>query len=310
MEAQRYPEDFDGIIAGAPAINRTFHSIWWMSVAAAALKDKESLIPPAKLDALSKAVLNTCDARDGLKDGLLADPRQCRFDPSTLLCRAGDAQDCLTSPQVETVKKIYGPLKTKTSDVVFPGMEPGSERFWRFLIGGPEPPNMVLNGFKYVIHEDPTWDWRTFDVNRELALNEKFVPFDAINPDIRAFKDRGGKLLIYHGWSDNLIPPENSINYYSSVLAKMGSRQSDWLRLFMVPGMYHCNGGPGPNQMNWIGALERWRESGIAPDQITGAHVTNNGVDMTRPVCPYPQVARYKGIGSTNDAMNFDCKAP
>jgi feruloyl esterase len=261
MEAERYPEDFDGIIAGAPVINRTPCAIWWMSVAAAVLKDKESFIPPAKLDVLSKAVLNTCDARDGLKDGILTDPRQCRFDPSTLLCRAGDEQDCLTAPQVETVKKICGPLKTKASDGLFPGLEPGTERFWTFLIGGPDPPNMVLNGFKYVFHEDPSWDLHTFDVDRDLALAQKYVPLDATNPDMRAFKARGGKLLIYHGWSDNLIPPENSINYYSSVLAKMGSKQSDWLRLFMVPGMY-------------------------------------------------PQVARYKGIGSTNDAMNFACKAP
>jgi len=256
-------------------------------------------------------VVGSCDPLDGVKDGLLADPRQCHFDPSTLLCHAGDQTNCLTSKQVETAKKTYGPLKSKTGELIFPGMEPGSEPGWTGLVGGPEPLGLALTGFKYVIHEDPNWDWRTFDVDGDLALAEKKLKtLNAVDPNLQAFKARGGKLLMYHGWSDQLAPPENSINYYSSVLARMGSKQDDWLRLFMAPGMQHCGGGPGPNQISWIGALERWRESGIAPDQILAEHVTNNRVDMTRPECPYPEVARYKGVGSTNDAANFVCKKP
>ena len=133
---------------------------------------------------------------------------------------------------------------------------------------------------------------------------------NAVDPDLRAFKARGGKLLMYHGWSDQLIPPENSINYYSSVLAKLGPNQDNFIRLFMVPGMQHCGGGPGPNQINSMAALERWREAGVAPNQLIASHVTNNRVDMTRPLCPYPQVAQYQGAGSTNDAANFACKMP
>ena len=311
MEAQRYPEDFDGIIAGAPANYRTNQGLWGMSLGVAALKDKESLVPAAKLAGLNKAVLGACDAADGLKDGLLADPRQCRFDPSALLCSNGDAPDCLTAQQVETVRKVYGPLKTKSGETIFPGMAMGSELQWTGLIGGPDPLGLALTGFRYVVHGDPNWDWRTFDLESDRALMEKTMGYsNAIDPNLQAFKARGGKLLMYHGWNDQLIPPENSINYYSSVLAKMGSGQSDWLRLFLAPGMQHCNGGPGPSQVNWVGALERWRESGVAPDQILAGRVTNNRIDMTRPLCPYPQIARYTGVGSTNDAENFVCKAP
>jgi feruloyl esterase len=311
MEAQRFPQDFDGIIAGAPANYRTNHSVWSMSVGVAALIHKENVIPPAKLDLLHKAVVNACDALDGVKDGLLADPRQCHFDPSTLLCRAGEADTCLTAPQVETAKHIYGPLKTKTGELVFPGMEPGSELGWTGLIGGPDPLGLALTGFKYTIHEDPTWDWRTFDLDRDLALSQKKMAVaNAIDPDLQAFKARGGKLLMYHGWNDQLIPPENSINYYSSVLAKMGSKQDNFVRLFMAPGMQHCGGGAGPSQINYMAALERWRESNTAPDQLIASRVVNNRVDMTRPLCPYPHVARYKGVGSTNDAANFVCRVP
>lgn len=158
---------------------------------------------------------------------------------------------------------------------------------------------------------DANWDPRTFDLDRDLkTIDEKVGSIvDATNPDLRAFKARGGKLLLYHGWNDGAISAGNTVNYYASVLAKMGSHQDDWIRLFMAPGMGHCQGGSGPNQVNWMAALERWRESGTAPNRIDASHVTNNRVDMTRPLCPYPQVAHYTGVGSTNDAANFVCKA-
>jgi feruloyl esterase len=311
MEAQRYPEDYDGIIAGAPANWMLRLGSWLMQVEIQILKNRDSVIPPAKYPLLNEAVLAACDSLDGVKDGLLEDPRMCKFDPSKLLCTGADSSQCLTSAQVESAKVVYGPLKAKDGSLFFPGFERGSELGWRPVAGGPEPFGISLDGFKYISHEDPNWDWHSFDLERDTALMREKAGFvDAINPDLSAFKARGGKLLLYHGWNDQLIPPENTINYYSGVLAKMGPAQDNWMRLFMEPGMQHCAGGPGPNQFNAIGAMERWRESGMAPGKIIASRVTNNRVDMTRPLCPYPQVAKWTGTGNTNDAENFVCKKP
>jgi len=179
------------------------------------------------------------------------------------------------------------------------------------MLAGNGPLELSLGTFSSVLYQDSKWDWRTFDLDRDTALaDEKFGYMDASAPDLTAFKARGGKLLMYHGWNDPMISAQNSIDYYSSVLAKMGQDQSDWLQLFMVPGMGHCRGGPGPNQFNVVAALERWREGGVAPDQMIAVHVTNDRVDMSRPLCPYPQVAAYKGVGSTTDAASFVCKEP
>ena len=160
-------------------------------------------------------------------------------------------------------------------------------------------------------YQDPNWDWHTFDADRDTALADRKTGFiNAIQHDLKAFEDRGGKLLLYHGWNDTLISPGNTVNYYSSVLGKMGAKQDNWLRLFLMPGVGHCSGGAGASQANFMGAMERWRESGEPPDNITAARVNGNQVDMTHPLCPYPLVARYKGIGNTNDAANFVCAAP
>jgi feruloyl esterase len=310
MEAQRYPEDFDGIIAGAPANYETHLHAWSVAVGMATHKEKGSFLTPADLSLLNQAVLAACDAKDGVKDGLLNDPRKCHFDPSTLLCRTSTSQHCLTAAQVEAAKKIYAPLKSSTGEIIFPTMQPGSELGWSVLAGGPEPVPLVTGTFKYLAHEDPKWDWHTFNADSDTELADSKDIINATNPDLKAFQSRGGKLLMYHGWNDQLIAPENSINYYSSVMERMGPNQGNWFRLFMAPGMQHCRGGPGPNQFNVMGVIERWRESGTAPDQITAYHVTGNRVDMTRPLCPYPQVAQWTGIGNTNDAANFVCKAP
>jgi feruloyl esterase len=170
----------------------------------------------------------------------------------------------------------------------------------------------VSVGSFQVAYNNEKWDARTFDLEKDLKLVDEKVgaPVNAVNPDLRAFKARGGKLLLYHGWNDTAISPGNTINYYTSVLSKLGGNQDNFVRLFMAPGMQHCGGGPGPNQVNWMAALERWRESNTPPNEISAAHVAGNRVDMTRPLCPYPQVAVYKGTGSTNDAANFACKAP
>jgi tannase/feruloyl esterase len=310
MEAQKYPEDFDAIIAGAPANYQTHLHAWDLNVSIPTLNDAASAVPAAKLAVLNKAVIDACDAQDGVKDGLLNDPRSCRFDPSTLLCRGADADNCLTAPQLEAVKRVYASAKTKTGEPIFPGKDPGSETGWTIL-SGPQPPGVSMGSFQ-LAYQDQNWDWRTFDLDRDLKVVDEKVGsiINAINPDLQAFKARGGKLLLYHGWNDTAISAGNTINYYSSVLAKMGTKQDNWVRLFMAPGMQHCGNGPGPNQVNYLAALERWRESGSAPDQLIASHVTNNRIDMTRPLCPYPQVAQYKGVGSTNDAANFVCKVP
>ena len=309
MEAQRYPEDFDGIVAGAPANYHSHLHASDMALAVPILKDEGSKVPQAKLALLNQAVMATCDGLDGVKDGLIADPQKCHYDPSALLCRGGDTVNCLTAPQVEAVKRVYAPAKMKTGETIFPGKEPGSELGWSILDS--KQPSPVSVATFQLTYQDPNWDWRTFETDRDTVLADQKTGFiNAINPDLKAFKARGGKLLLYHGWDDTGIAPGNTVNYYSSVLSTMGPRQEGWLRLFMVPGMGHCSGGPGPNQAGFMEAMERWREAGQAPDEITAYHVSNNRVDMTRPLCPYPQVARYKGVGSTNDAANFVCKAP
>jgi feruloyl esterase len=311
MEAQRYPEDFDAIIAGAPANYQTHLHAWDLGVSVPVVTNPAAAVPAAKLDMLNKAVTAACDSKDGVKDSLLNEPRTCKFDPSTLLCKAGDNANCLTAPQLESVKRMYAPAMTKSSQLIFPGKEPGSETGWQVISGGNAPPGISVGSFQ-VAYNDLNWDWRGFDLDRDIkVVDEKFGTIvNAVNPDLSAFKARGGKLILYHGWNDTAISPGNTINYYNSVLNKMGQKQDNWIRLFMVPGMGHCQGGIGPNQVNWMAALERWRESGAAPEQLPAYHVSNNRVDMARPLCPYPQVAQYKGVGSTNDAANFVCKAP
>ena len=311
MSAQKYPEDFDAIIAGAPANYQTHLHAWDLSVAVPVLKDPAAAVPASKLEMVNRAALNACDARDGVTDGLINEPRKCSFDVSTLQCKAGDAENCLTPPQVAAMKRTYGAAKTASGQMVFPGKDPGSETGWGGVLGGQQAPGVSVGSFQ-VAYNNAKWDPLSFDIDRDLkAADEKVGSIvNAVNPDLRAFKARGGKLLMYHGWNDTAISAGNSINYYVSVQEKMGGKQDDWVRLFMAPGMQHCGGGPGPNQANWMGVLERWRESGDAPDRIDAMRVTNNRVDMTRPLCPYPQVAQYKGVGSTNDAANFVCKAP
>lgn len=321
MAAQKYPEDFDAIVAGAPANNQTRMHAWDVAVSVPVLKDRAAAVPEAKLAMVNRAVINACDARDGVTDGLLNNPAACTFDVASLQCKAGDAADCLTAPQVATLKRVYEPVKTRSGQVVFPGKMLGSEIAVNNVsaapgglspyVGGQQAPPISIGSFQ-VAYNNAKWDPLTFDLERDLPLVDEKVGaiVNATNPDLRAFKARGGKVLMYHGWNDTAISPGNAIDYFTSVQKKMGGRQDDFIRLFMAPGMQHCGGGVGPNQVNWMAALERWREAGVAPDRIDAVRVANNRVEMTRPLCPYPQMAQYKGTGSTNDANNFVCKAP
>jgi feruloyl esterase len=309
MEAQRYPEDYDGIVAGAPANYQSHLHAWTVWVGQQNLKDPAATVAPAKYPAIHKAVMAACDTIDGVKDNVLGDPRKCKFDPAKLLCSGAENDQCLTAPQVATLKTLYSAAKWKTGEQIFPGWEPGSELGWAPMAGGKTPNAIGIGTFQWS-YNDPNWDWKNFDLDRDTAVADKVenVNINATNPDLSKFKARGGKLIMYHGWTDPLIAPENAINYYTSVEKKMGGKQEDWYRLFMVPGMNHCRGGEGPNQFNAIAAMERWKEQGSAPAQMIASHITDGNIDTTRPLCPYPQVAVYSGKGSTNDAANFSCK--
>jgi feruloyl esterase len=308
-EAQMFPEDFDGIIAGAPA-NRTAMALW---IAHALLKDPASYIPPAKYPLIHKAALGVCDAIDGLKDGLIDDPTRCKFDPGILLCKGADGPDCLTAPQVEAARKVYVARNAGTGKELFGSLAPGSELGWAVMGGGPQPYAAIVDQAKYVVFKDPNWDWRTFDFDKDNARFERpeNLVMNATDPNLKKFFARGGKLLIYHGWNDPNVSPYNTVKYYKSVQAALGaSRTANNVRLFMVPGMAHCHDGEGPDVFDKVGTLNRWVEEGKAPDSIIASHSTEGKVDRTRPLCPYPQVARYKGAGSIDDAANFTCKLP
>jgi len=314
MEAQRFPSDYDGIIAGAPANPLTRAQSWGVYVGSAGLKDPASFIPRAKYQMIHRAVVNACDALDGLKDSLIGDPTRCVFDFKFLECKAQDSSSCLVAGQAEAVEKMTGPMvHPKTGEMLFPGFPLGSELNWASRVGGPDPSVLNTDFFKYVVFKDPNWNWRTFDLETDSALADE-IGGGTLNatPDLNAFKEDGGKLLMYHGWSDERFSPVNTISYYESVIAKSSSRSStdEWLRLFLAPGMAHCGGGEGPNLFDVVSALEQWVEYGKAPNQIVASFSTGGKVDRTRPLCPYPKVAKYKGDGSINDAANFVCGAP
>lgn len=310
-EAQMFPNDYDGIIAGAPA-NRTAISLW---IAFAVLKDKDSYIPPAKYPVIHQAAIAACDAKDGLKDGLISDPTKCDFDPKALLCKNGDGPSCLTAPQAEAAKKIYSPAKNpRTGQELFPSLVPGSELGWGIQAAGPEPSQNIYDQFRYVVYKDPNWDWRTFDFDKGLAKSEEpdNLVMNATDPNLKAFFAHDGKLLMYHGWSDPNVSPLNTVKYYKSVVDTMGgaAKTSNNIRLFMEPGMGHCGGGEGPNTFDKVAALEQWVEHKKAPDGIVASHSTAGAVDRTRPLCAYPEVAKYKGSGSIDEAANFACVLP
>jgi pimeloyl-ACP methyl ester carboxylesterase len=320
-EAQRYPDDYDGIVAGDPANNRIRQTFGFLSSWVATHgADGKPIIPQPKLALLTKSAVAACDAIDGLKDGLIDDPRRCHFDPATIACKAAtDDASCLTAPQVEAAKKMYeGTKNPRTGELIYTGWPRGSEGFgeiasqgWRQYVLDPAAP-MRSDFFRYWLFHDPNWDFRTIDLERDLAYAEQKLPFmAAVEKDLTPFKKSGGKLLMYTGWMDPVVPPQDTVAYYEGVTKAMGGPAStrDFYRFFMAPGMGHCAGGPGPNQFDATGALEQWVEKGAAPDKLIATHSTNGKVDRTRPLCPYPQVARYRGTGSIEEAASFACVA-
>lgn len=309
MEAQRYPEDYDGVIAGAPANywTRLFANAVWDMLA---LAGKGAYIPAAKLPAIQNATLAACDAQDGVKDGVIENPPACRFDPSALLCQGAETDACLTAPQLAALKKLY-------AGKAFPGYAPGGEAAqsgWALWITGTAPERSLMHTFgaqyfRHMVFSNPEWDYRTFDLDRDLKAAEAKTGaiLNAVNPDLSRFQARGGKLILYHGWCDAAIAPQNAINYYQSVAEKMGAaKTAGFVRLFMIPGMQHCGSGSITNpEDDMDAALERWVEQGVAPERI----VVPLG-PRKAPLCAYPAVARHKGQGATDDPANFDCVKP
>jgi feruloyl esterase len=311
MEAQRFPEDFDGIVAGAPAVNTTGRAAFSMWIAQTVHKSDAAYIPPAKYPVIHDAALEACDAGDGVKDGVLERPGQCGFDPKVLECKGADGPTCLTPPQVESAQKIYQALRnTRTGLEISPGLVPGSELGWA-TYASPQPFAVGLQMFQHMVFKDAAWDYRTLDFGEHMALTDKIEngAVDAMDPDLKRFFDRRGKIIHYHGWADPQITPMSSIKYFESVVEKLGGARGvgDSYRLFMVPGMAHCGGGNGTSTFDMVAALEAWVEQGKAPDRISASRMRNGAADRTRPLCPYPQAAEYIGTGSTEDERNFRC---
>lgn len=324
--AQRYPDDFDGIIAGAPGNNRSALNAGFLWMATQNMKSEAGYIPPSKLPAINRAAVAACDARDGVKDGLIGDPAQCHFDPKVLQCKGkADGDDCLTSAQADTLKRLYaGARNPRTGAQIYPGWPVGSESGylggWGYAIKGPEA--FRTEFFRDWVFQDAKWDWRSFDWDRDMAtVQQRVGPLvDSVDPDLGRFKQRGGKLIVYHGLADPIGNAYDTIHYYQAV-SRTVAGTPDFARLFLSPGMGHCRGGVGPNTFDAIGALEAWVEKGQAPDQIvaaakglesktgglaTAAQVTE-GSSRTRPLCAWPKQAKYKGKGSIDDASSFVC---
>ena len=339
-EIQRYPDDFDAAVIGDPVIARTslmMQYVWNAQALAAAP------IPPAKIPVIAKATMSACRETGGLVDGVMTTPGRCKFDPKVIMCPSGDGPSCLTAGQVNSLTKIMqGPVST-TGVQLHPGFVPGHEEDYSAFITGNgtdagkpssswDLMDIFMRQFIFGLQFDPIKQFK-FDADL-AALTPLVASQDNANPDLSAFKERGGKLIMYHGWADHSITPLRTLEYYENVLDTMDKDHADgtdpnayalddFMRVFMVPGMHHCAGGPGPNvfgaanqglppqmdaQHDIVMALDRWSEDGVAPEKIIATHLTNGAVDRTLPLCPYPQIQVYNGAGDENMAESFHCE--
>jgi feruloyl esterase len=323
MEAQRYPNDFDGIVAGDPAYNWTnLYTGAHLYYSQVMLKDPDSYIQPAKVKILADAVNKACDGKDGFADGVINDPFSCKVDLKEIACREGDdTGTCFTPKQIEAVKKIWAGAKEDNGRQIFPGLLPGGEagaNGWSAWVTGSAPYQgthwkAADSFFRYMVMGDEKYDPLQFDYDRERdrKMLEKIAPMvNAEDADLRPFMKRGGKLILYHGLSDPDISAVNTINYYQRVQDVVGEQTRNFARLFLAPGMQHCGGGPGPDAFDAVAAVQRWVEEGQAPEKIIASHYTQGALDRSRPLCPYPQMAVYSGKGNAVDAASFVCKVP
>jgi len=309
--ANMYPADFDAIIAGAPPDQRArVHGVR-LVIHRLVHRTSGSYIPPQKYPAIHKAVMDACDANDGVKDGVLENPARCRFDPKVLQCKDVDGPSCLTAEQVETARALYSDVKhPQTGRVLYsPLLQPGSELLWGTL-AGPQPFSNASETYKYLVAKDPAWEPSQFNAAVDVErMDTAAAVLNTVSPNLKPFFARGGKLLMYHGWSDQQNPASTSVNYFTSVLDTVGrSAVGKSIQLYMVPGMNHCRSGVGTDTFDKVAAIEQWMARGRAPEQILASHATDGTIDRTRPLCPYPQVAVYKGSGNTDEASSFSCR--
>lgn len=338
-ELQRYPQDFDGVIAGAPGNNRVRLNaafLWQYRANHAPNDDSHPILTPAKLALVTRSVVAACDSIDGVRDGVLDDPRECTWKPENIRCGAAETPECLTAPQIVALEAMYAGAKNpRTGEQIYPGWPKGSEApmvapsgavlsGWHSYWGTTQPTRVDF--WRYWVFENPAWSWWTFDFDRDLATADAKVgpAIDQTSVDLSAFKRRGGKAIIYQGWADPVVSALDVIAYYERLRTRDGSQGAtdEYLRLFMVPGMTHCARGPGPTsfgnqgaespicdaQHDLVEALDRWVEQGVAPERIIASRLDGRRVTRTRPLCPYPRRAVYTGSGSTDDASNFACR--
>ena len=312
IEAQRYPEDFDGIVAGDASWDQM--RLYAARVALNVFMNREpaAVIPPSKYPMIHAAVLSACDGLDGVKDGVIENPARCSYDLAALTCSGDDRADCLTKPQVESAKAMASPIVDRRSGAVLhPGRYyPGSELGWGG-VGGPVPSGESLEGMKKIVFT-ADWDYHAIrvpdDVERAVRADNGLLYGG--DPNLARFFSRGGKLLMYHGWADPLVTPDASLIMFKRINEAVGPAGSRSLALFMVPGMGHCQGGPGTDVFDKVAAIDRWVETGVKPPSLLASHMTAGVADRTRPLCAYPAVAKYSGSGSTDDARNFRCETP
>ena len=312
QEAQRYPADYDGIVVTAPANSWSRLQTWSMWVYQQANRTQAGVIPPAKYAAIHQAVVAQCDALDGIKDGIIENPTRCHPQLEVLACSGEDTSQCLTPPQIETAKAIYSPaVDAQSGRTVYPAMPPGSELGWAALAGD-RAPYYASETFKYLVFNDPSWtpDKQPINLGGDVAAAERnAAPITADNPDLSAFFARGGKLIQVHGWTDPLIAPGDSVDYYKRVRAKVGDRVANAsLRLYMVPGMNHCQGGEGADAINMQPVIEAWVERNQAPTTVVASKIVNGQTQTTHLLCPYAQEAIFKGSGSPDNLSNFECR--
>ena len=314
-EAQKYPDEYDGVVVGGFAAHLTHHTFAQMWIWQSTHQDAASVIPPAKFPAIHEAALAACDAKDGVKDGVIENPPACKFDPGVIQCKGADSNSCLTAPQVEAARKLYaGPRNPRTGEQVYSPLYPGSELGWGQLTGA-APISIATDFMKYFALKDPNWDYKTRPINfdSDVALADKPAnqPVNAIDPNIKKFVARGGKMILSAGWNDAGVPPLEVVNYYNNVVKTIGAKSAmSAVRLYMVPGMGHCGGGEGTDQFDLFPALQQWVEQKQPPANLIASRVENGKQVRTRPLCAYPEIATYKGSGSTDDAANFVCKKP
>ncbi|MDB6000461.1 MAG: tannase/feruloyl esterase family alpha/beta hydrolase [Rhizobacter sp.] len=337
MEVQRYPDDFDGVVAGAPW-NFQSHSAAGMIWTAQALSEAGAAIPAAKLPAIQTAAVAACDATDGLADGVIEDPRKCSFDPQSLLCTGADSNSCLTAPQITALNNLYqGPKNPRTGEQIYQGWSRGGETGWTGIVTNlpaSSPFNLGFGYFANLVYGNPNWDFKTFNFDSDMAFADSTVGAigNAMETNMAAARNRGVKVILYQGWNDQTLQPGHTPNYYEQVVGAMGgiTTTQQFARLFMVPGMTHCYFGPGATSFGGVGqqipptrdaahdlqkALEAWVENGSAPETMVATKYTDDAaatrtVKLQRLLCSYPKVARFKPGGDPNQASGFECVAP